>query len=289
MKILVIGAGFLGGPIVRRLQTEGHELFILSRTKKPLIQSRQIIGDFSSDRDLLMALSWGPQVVIHTAWFAKSGSYHEDPSNSDYADHTIRLANRVVESNIQHFIVLGSCAEYGTQTAPVAAGRTKVNPESFYANRKVFAFNESKKILENSGTRFTWARVFYPFGPDQDKDRLIPFLIHSIIQGSRIRLNDPTTIHDWITTRDVSSAISWIVEHDTAQEIDIGSGKGHSNVELVKHLALLIGESEPNLELDSFLPITRNVIQVDEDSPLFNSGWHPLDDLNSGLKWILNK
>lgn len=289
MKILVIGNGFLGAPIVRRLEADGHELLVLSRTKKSLNQSKQVVGDFFNDADLMIALSWGPQVVIHTAWCTKYSSYQEDPSNSVYADHTVRLASKIVESSIEHLIILGSCAEYGIQTSPVAAGRTKVNPVSFYANRKVFAFNETKKIIEGSGSRFTWARVFYPFGPHQEKDRLIPYLISSILQGSRIRLNDPTTIHDWITTRDVSSAISWIVEHDMAQEIDIGSGKGYSNVELVKRLALVMGKSEPTLELDSFLPSTRNVVQVDEDSPLLKSGWYPQDDLDSGLKWILNK
>ena len=188
MKILVIGSGFLGTPIVRRLEAEGHELLTLSRTKKAEIQSRQIIGDFFDEKDVLMALSWGPQVVIHTAWAAKQRTYLEDPSNSEYADCTIRLAHQVANLSIEHLIILGTCAEYGRQTSTVSAGRTELSPQSFYANQKVIALNATRKILQGSDTRLTWARIFHPYGPNQEKQRLIPYLINSLMAFRRQEL-----------------------------------------------------------------------------------------------------
>ena len=289
MKILVIGSGFLGTPIVKRLEAEGHELLILSRTYKTVIQSRQIVGNFFDEKDVLLALSWGPQVVIHTAWVAKQRTYLEDPSNSEYADCTIRLAHQIANSSVEHLIILGTCAEYGRHSSAVSAGRTELNPQSFYANQKVIAFNATKKILQGSNTRLTWARVFHPYGPNQEKHRLIPYLINSLMEGNGIQLKDTTTIHDWITTRDISSAISWVINHRAPQEIDVGTGIGHSNIELLEHLRLLMGKPEQVVQINRLSSTARNVIQVDQDSPLFVSGWQPQDDLISGLKWILKK
>ena len=45
MKILVIGNGFIGSSIIQRLESEGHELLIFSRTFKVGSQSQQISGD----------------------------------------------------------------------------------------------------------------------------------------------------------------------------------------------------------------------------------------------------
>ena len=45
MKILVIGNGFLATSIVERLESEGHEILIFSRTQNFKIQSRQVLGD----------------------------------------------------------------------------------------------------------------------------------------------------------------------------------------------------------------------------------------------------
>ena len=51
MKILVIGSGFIGSAIIQRLQSEGHELLIFSKTFKDGILSQQVIGDIFSFDD----------------------------------------------------------------------------------------------------------------------------------------------------------------------------------------------------------------------------------------------
>ena len=45
MKILIIGNGFLATDIVKRLESEGHEILIFARTRNANLQSQQILGD----------------------------------------------------------------------------------------------------------------------------------------------------------------------------------------------------------------------------------------------------
>ena len=288
MKILVIGSGFVGSSIIRRLQSEGHELLIFSKTFKNEIQSKQTTGDIFSFDDFRKTLLWGPQVIIHTAWVTALGIYADDSSNYHYAQFTSDLAKYVSQTNLQHLIILGTCAEYGPQSGASSAGITELNPISIYARQKVLAMNSAKKSLIGSGVRLTWARVFQPYGPHQDRKRLLPYLIDTLKTGKQVNLNDTSSVLDWITTRDIASAISWIISHDTPVEVDVGTSIGYTNVELLRHLEDLLGHSNQWARIAAQPPIGSGVTLVGKDSPLIVSGWLPSDNLNDGLGWVLN-
>jgi nucleoside-diphosphate-sugar epimerase len=288
MKILVIGNGFIASPIIQKLESEGHQLLIYSRTLKNEISSRQILGDIFRFEDFVKTLSWEPQVIIHTAWVTTYGLYVNDQVNYKFAQFTANLARRIASSSVKHLVVLGSGSEYGTQSEPCSAGITKLNPENLYAKQKVLAFNSVKEILSNSNVRFTWARIFHPFGPGQDKKRLLPYMIHTLKNGEQIRLDDTSSVRDWVTTRDIASAISWILHNDTPTEVDIGTTIGFTNVEILKRLESFLGET---FQWTRFVEksISKNHVSIiGKDSPLFKSGWRPSDNLDSGMKWILD-
>jgi nucleoside-diphosphate-sugar epimerase len=287
MKILVIGNGFIASPIIQKFESEGHQILIYSRTLKNEISSRQILGDIFRFEDFEKTLSWEPQVIIHTAWVTTYELYVNDQLNYKFAQFSADLARRIVSSSVKHLVVLGSGSEYGTQSEACSAGITKLNPENLYAIQKVIAFNSVKEILSNSNVRFTWARIFHPYGPGQDKKRLLPYMIDTLKNGEEIRLDDTSSVLDWVTTRDIASAISWILHNDTPTEVDIGTTIGFTNVELLKRLESLLGDT---FQWTRFVEKSINkdkVSIVGRDSPLFTLGWRPIDNLNSGMKWIL--
>lgn len=288
MKILVIGSGFIGSAIVKRLKLEGHELLIFSRTFNADIDSQQIVGDIFNLDDFTKALLWNPQVIIHTAWITTHALYAQDSSNSKYAQFTSWLASSVAHSDLEHLIILGTCAEYGPQMQPSTAGITKLNPTTFYAMQKVEALNSSKQIFHESKVRLTWARIFQPYGQNQDLSRLLPYLIDSIKYGKQVELSDTSSLLDWVTTRDIASAISWIISHDSPIEVDIGTGVGYTNVELLQHLESSLGNSKQWIRFATRPHAGNLVTVVGKGSPLFVSGWLPEDDLNTGLNWVLN-
>ena len=287
MKILVIGNGFIGSAIIKRLKLEGHELLIFSRTFNAGINSQQIVGDIFSFDDYAKALIWDPQVIIHTAWITTHTNYAQDPSNSHYARFTSLLASSVSHSNLEHLIILGTCAEYGPQSQPSTAGITKLNPTTFYAKQKVEALNSTKEALLESKVRLTWARVFQPYGQKQDSSRLLPYLIDSLKGGKEVELRDTSSLLDWITTRDIASAISWIIGHDSPTEVDIGTGVGYTNIELLQYLEAALGRTKQWSQIATQPHVGTGVTVVAKNSPLFLSGWLPEDSLESGLSWVL--
>jgi nucleoside-diphosphate-sugar epimerase len=288
MKILVIGSGFIATPVIERLQSEGHELLVYTRTPSVGIDCRQIQGDIFNFEEFLGVLAWKPQVIIHTAWVTIPGLYREDESNIRYAQFTIDLAEYVSFSDVEHLIVLGSCAEYGLQVGPSRAGVTALTPRSLYGIQKVIAFNSAMSSMQESQSRLTWARIFYPFGVSQHKDRLIPHLIKSVKNGETIELADTSSQYDWITTRDIASAISWVLQNNLPLAIDIGTSFGYTNLELLEIIVKLSGSKTelPMQQVDDLH--AKEVCVVDKNSSLLGSGWLPKDSLLKGLEWVFN-
>ena len=288
MKILVIGSGFIGTAIIQRLESEGHEVLIYSRTFNEKVRSKQVfvnILDFNDFKDLF---SWEPQIVIHTAWITTHDRYQNDLSNNKYAQFTSDLAKHISHTGIEQLIVLGTCAEYGHQNDASTAGITKLSPNNLYSEQKVAAFHAAKELLKESKVRLTWARIFQPYGPMQDENRLIPYLIRSIKSGDPIRLSDTSSIRDWITTRDISSAITWTMNQELPTEIDIGTTFGFTNLEIVHHLEELLERTARWEQTAQHASQVQEISIVGKDSPLIKSGWAPTDSLNNGLKWVLN-
>lgn len=289
MRILVIGSGFVAGPIVEKLQFEGHELMVYSRSASARLKCNQVQGDIFDFDTFIEVLVWEPQIIIHTAWITTPGMYKSDPSNFEYAKFTVNLANYISQSSVKHLIVLGSCAEYGYQHIPSTAGFTRTSPNLLYSQQKVAAFLAAQEILQTTTTRFTWARLFYPYGQNQHEKRLIPHLIYSLKNEIPVRLSDISSVYDWITTRDVASAISWIIEHDLPIEIDIGTTVGVTNLELLTILEDLLQVKQQLLTSQEHEIGVGEFFVTGKGSPLLVSGWQPKDTLRSGLEWVLGR
>jgi len=287
MKILVIGYGLIARSIVQNLEKDGHSIQVFSRTVHKEIQSQQVLGDiFDFDR-FLHVLQWKPQIVIHTAWITTPGTYRDHPLNYRYTEFTSKLAEFIAHSDVEHLIVLGTCAEYGRQIEPCQAGKTNQAPSTLYAQQKVEAHKSVRKLLEGSRVRFTWARIFYPYGPNQDSRRLIPKLIHAITSGNQICLQDTSSIYDWISARDIAEAINWIIRHELPSEIDIGTSVGFTNLQVLEILeGLLYPGKKPIVHGEHNFGLNE-MFTVSTDSTLLSSGWRPKDTLQSGLHWVI--
>jgi len=287
MKILVIGNGYLASSIIERLISDGHVVRIYSRTSKARFLCEQICGDIFDYENLQKALTWKPNVVINTVWITNPGSYKNDESNYEYAKFAIDLAEFVHQTGVGHLIVLGSCAEYGLRGEPSIGGITALAPQSLYAEQKVVALDGIKNLLRSSGSNFTWARIYFPYGPNQNKNRLVPYLIDSLRKSRSISLFDSTSRYDWITTRDIASGISWIINEQLYLEVDVGTSVGYTNIELLRNLEETMKMSCQTLLQMKDRADKSEVLIASHESSLLKSGWRPIDTLSSGLVWIL--
>lgn len=288
MRILVTGNGLLASSIVSQLTEQGHELMVFSRSVRPTISCPQVQGDIFDFESFCSAMDkWDPQIVVSTAWITTPGIYRNDALNLKYAGFTKNLADYVKYTNVEHLILLGSCAEYGYQVTPSIAGVTKLAPQNLYAEQKVMAMKSARASLISTQVRLTWARVFYPYGPNQDQRRLIPHIVQNLTNQRPIFLDDITSVYDWISARDVASAISWVIEHELPFELDIGTSLGYTNLEILKMAEKLLGEKYAINSDDQHKIGLSEVLVAGKESPLFKSGWEPADSIATGLEWVM--
>jgi nucleoside-diphosphate-sugar epimerase len=292
MKVLVVGGnGFLGKEIFRELIDNGHDVIGMGRSGNPNGDKNWISADISKPNTYRSFLSdWEPDVVVQSAWVTAQKTYRQSAENLHYASGTLQFAKHCLQTGTKHFVGLGTSAEYGMQIDPCNAAKTTPAPVNLYGQKKLETLLGLQGLITAAGARLTWARVFQPYGPGQDPERLIPWAVKQLMAGYDIDLQNPFVKLDWISSRDIGRAISWSITHDTPEVIDIGTGIGTNVYDVLIEVSNILG-----VKIQITHPVSAskkesacNLI-VSGDSPLFQSGWLPADSLQAGLKRALGR
>lgn len=293
MKVLVIGgSGFLGTEIVNELGRQGHEVKSMNRNFSLTLRSEQIVADICNPESYQKEIStWKPEVVIQGAWVTGQSIYRESPLNEQYVTDTLKLAEFCFQSETRHFLVLGSSAEYGVPKEPCNTLSTPTAPTDLYGISKLQTLERLTELAQKYSQRLSWARIFQPYGRNQDSARLIPHAAAELSVGKTVKVSSPFTVLDWISSRDVASAVTFAVQNSLHPIFDIGTSIGSSVLQVLQEVANLLDADPRLLEIDANSASVKNqfTLVVDKNSPLFTAGWRPQDDLHSGLTWALSR
>ena len=292
MKILVVGSnGFLGREISRKLCDDGNSVHGLNRTIDSNVQIEQYVGDLTrpeSYREIISSLK--PEIVIQSAWVTEQASYRKSALNEAYSRSTQEFAEYCFKAGTQHFIALGSCAEYGIPREPCNASSTRTNPIDEYGSSKLKTLEGLQELASRYSSKLSWGRIFQPYGPNQDLARFVPTATRKLAAGESLKVNTPHFVLDWISSRDVARAIAYTLSHDLPNVLDIGTSVGTSVHDVLKEIAELLHVDPELIVLDNNEAISKisQRLVVSKDSPLLADGWRPDDDLATGLRWALS-
>jgi nucleoside-diphosphate-sugar epimerase len=290
MRVLVVGGnGFLGSHLINQLQEFSFSIMSLNRSVSPATSYKSVVANLMEPRSYESAIKdWKPNIVIQTAWITDIDSYRDSNRNSQYSQSTIRFAKFCYSQGVSHFLGLGSAAEYGDDEDQCIAGVTQTNPLDTYSHCKVVTSREIQDIALQYGGRFTWLRIFQPYGKFQDQRRLIPYIFKELQLGNSVTLNSPTNLLDWISARDIARAITHCLLYELEGFVDIGTGSGTTVLEIGSAICDLLGVSRNLLHYVDrpHKKITTRLV-VGKRSPLLMHGWRANDSIDSGLRWAL--
>ncbi len=293
MRILVTGGtGAVGSHVVRNLVKRGDEVAILARDGSDTWRIHDVLGQVhvvkgqlehpASYRDGLR--EFRAETVVHLAWSGVLGKHRNDCEQA-YINipGTLALLSQAEEAGVRTFVGLGSQAEYGAVQDVITEG-IPAEPTTLYGAAKLAAYTVCKTFSGIHQMRFAWLRLFSSYGPADNPEWMIPYLILELLQGRRPSLTAGEQMWDYLYQADAAEAVVTVAHDAHASGLfNLGAGEARSLRSIVEYIRDLI---DPTLPLGwgevPYRPDQVMHLQADI-SRLMALGWQPAISLEQGL------
>lgn len=286
MRIAVTGAtGFIGSYLLDGLMEQGEEVAVVGRHSPPANPRINFIEtDLLGSDGVDWIAEYKPTHLLHLAWYAEHGQFWESPLNWDWCNATERLARAFCKYGGQQLIIAGTCAEYDWSDSYCKENETPINPATTYGKAKEQARQKAQQICYLHNVAFAWGRIFYPFGPGEDRRRLIPAITDALLD----RL-DPFPINighwrDFMPVQETAGCFRHILNHQLSGAYNVSSGTPIQIRELIERIADYL-DSDPAPLLDEGLNNKNNQsFLVGDNTALSETGWTAESDIWNCLK-----
>jgi len=277
------GAGYIGSHTCLELLQAGHDVTVfdnfcnshresLARVERITGKTVRIIeGDIRDGAALQAALGeTKPSAVVHFAGLKAVGESVQQPIR--YYDNnvvgTVRLLEAMEATGVRNIVFSSSATVYGDpQKLPLTEDHP-FSPASTYGQTKLVVENMLRELhRSNPAWRVAILRYFNPVGahasgligedPQGIPNNLMPY-VTQVAVGQREYLNvwggdyptpDGTGVRDYIHVVDLAvghvKAIDYLDRHEGCTEINLGTGKGCSVLEVVKAASVACGREIP--------------------------------------------
>jgi UDP-glucose 4-epimerase len=299
-KIVVTGgAGFIGCAVVKKLQDEGHEPFIidnLSFGKREFIDIDnehfflQDILDEEKINEIINKIK--PEVIIHLAaiHFIPYCNEHPYESSNINIRGTINILNAAKNAAVKKVFFASTAAVYPIYDEAVSEMHS-VGPMDIYGLSKLTGEHLCNEFHLQTKIPVIICRFFNAFGPNETNPHLIPEIQQQVNSGLRtIKLGNLTPKRDFIHTSDMANAVNVLLNNINSgiHIYNLGRGIEYSVVEIVESFSRQIKE-EIKIEVDQarVRKVERMHLLADV-SKLKKLGWQPLVDIDGGIKTLVD-
>ena len=287
-NILVVGGtGFIGYHLIKRALKEGLNVTSLSTRRPKKIRKvkkvKYIFCDITNKKLLNKLSHYNFHYVVNLGGYVD----HTNKKKTFYSHYygCKNLVESINRNNLEAFVQIGSCLEYGLLKSPQVEKKTSA-PKANYAKAKYFA---SKYLIkENKKNKFpcTVLRAYQVYGEKQDLNRFLPIVINGCIKKIKFPCSEGLQYRDFLHIDDFVSAIVLILKSKKGkgQIINIGYGKTHQIKKTILRIQKIIKGGEPMFskiklrkeEMMSLYPDIRKAKKI--------LGWRPKVSFNKGLK-----
>ncbi|MZR31229.1 NAD-dependent epimerase/dehydratase family protein [Sneathiella litorea] len=247
-RCLVTGAtGFIGSHVVHQLLGEGWQVLSVSRNAAPTISQnhKHIALDLHDPAAVEQVVeSQRPSHLIHLAWEATPGKFWHSKENFRWVSSSAFLLDAFIRHGGEKAVLAGSCAEYKWENRPLDEEKSPLNATTYYSASKL-AFKDLAEVIARD-ISLIWARIFFPYGPDEDQNKLISYIFREISADRLPVIQTPDRAVDMIHVEDVSAALEKLAASDATGTINICSGNAHLPHEIALEFSKLMGK--PALE-----------------------------------------
>lgn len=301
-KILVTGAtGFIGSRLAHRLIKEGFELGIIKREKSDTWRIKDILGKITTyDADLKdtekiskVISDFKPDIIFHLAtYYAVDHKPEEIPLMIDTNIlGTINLLEAAKESKVNLFVNTSSCFVY-KESKNKLKETDDLKPLNLYALTKIHAEEACSYYSDTYGLNTITFRLFPPFGPADNKRKLIPYIIKTLSGKETLKLTTGLQRWDFIYVEDIIDAYLKLLKVTKLPEkhdiFNIGTGSTTSIREIACQIKSI---TKSNIEPEwGAIPNRQNEVwftcaDISKTKRFLN--WEPKTHIEQGLKYTI--
>ncbi|MFT8336731.1 UDP-glucose 4-epimerase GalE [Acetobacter orientalis] len=266
------GAGYVGLHTVLALLDNGHNVVVFDNPrpghKAAIPAQATIIQADLADLDTLNAtLANGPwDGVFHFAARSLVGESMQDPMLYMAANAGIGfgLIDACIKHGIKRFVFSSTAALFGTAGSAPIDEDTPINPASPYGESKYMVERALYWADRIHGLKSACLRYFNAAGSDpqgragedhQPETHLIPLVIDAALKrrppltlfGTDYPTPDGTCVRDYVHVSDLARAHLAVLPllNERSVTFNIGTGRGHSNREIIDSVARVTGLDIP--------------------------------------------
>ena len=305
------GAGYVGSHCAKAFANAGWTVVTydnLSRGHRDLVKWGELIeGDILDTNALVTALDRvKPNAVAHFAAFAYVAESMQAPEMyyRNNVRGTMSLLDAMLETGVRQMVFSSSCATYGLSDDLITeeTAQAPINP---YGESKLICEKMIRDYGPAHGLRSVILRYFNAAGCDPDGDtgerhdpepHVIPLAIRGAMDGT-FTFNilghdydtpDGTCVRDYVHVSDLADAHWRALDHlakgGESDVFNLGTGRGHSVLELADAVSNVAGKPVPRVMADRRPgDPPRLVASAEKAAELL--GWRPQhSDLETILK-----
>lgn len=312
MAILVTGgAGYIGSITIEGLLGKGEQVVVLDdlarghRTALPpgipfyqgKIGDRELVARIAREHTL--------ESCIHFAALIEVGESVLDPAKyfENNVGHGIALVGELIRAGLRRFVFSSTAATYGDPEQIPIMEQSRKWPKNPYGWTKLFMERVLDAYDTAYGMKFVALRYFNAAGASEKcgedhkpESHLIPNVLAAALgQQNAIRVfgdnyptPDGTPIRDYIHVIDLADAhiraLEYLREGGQSDFLNLGTGKGHSVLEVVECARQITGR---NIHLCMEPPRSGDPARLIADPSKAKAllGWEPaLSDLQSIIR-----
>jgi UDP-glucose 4-epimerase len=300
MRVAVTGgAGFIGSHLVERLVSRGDEVSVLDNLSSGKLENlsrvlqrvKFVEGDIRDHMAIRSALE-GAEVVVHLAALTSVRESMERPLlyNEVNSTGTLNLLNESMRLGIGKFVYISTCAVYGNPRSLPIKEEHETRPLSVYAASKLSAEEYCRTYSRLGKMGIAILRLFNVYGPRQAAGTyagVITQFVERVRQGlPPVIYGDGEQTRDFVHVLDVVECILRVMDNETWETINIGSGRGTS-IKQLSELVLRIAGKELKPVHEPARPEDIRHSRADVSKARRLLGYMPRIGLEDGLKELM--
>ena len=255
--VLITGAsGFIGSHLTRRLVEHEADVHIFVRQESDLWRLKGLVANkvkvWSSDindsaRIQRFIKQINPRRIFHLASSVnpKRSLNLFDEMISVNIQGTVTLLKALEEIDLESFIYVGTCEEYGDGEAPFTEGQREA-PVSPYSASKTSAVHFCQMFQKITGKRVAIVRPFLTYGPGQTSNMLVPSLIrHCLNHEAEFLMTNGQQTREFNYVSDIVGGILRIsgCKKSSGEVVNIGNGKEYKVIEVARLIVKILDSS----------------------------------------------